>query len=84
MLEAVFPLWSAPRLYHSTNRVHFSQSVQCSGVEWSGVEWSGVGWSGVEWSGVELRVRHNVTCRLVRATERMGSDSDDISPLNHI
>jgi hypothetical protein len=30
MLEAVFSMWSAPRLYHPTDGVHL---VECSGVE---------------------------------------------------
>jgi hypothetical protein len=35
LLEAVFSLWSAPRLYHSTDGV---QLVQCRAVGWSSVE----------------------------------------------
>jgi hypothetical protein len=30
MLEAVFSMWSAPRLYHSTDRVEL---LECNGVE---------------------------------------------------
>jgi hypothetical protein len=34
LLEAVFSMWSAPRLYHSIDRVQPS-AVQLSTVEWS-------------------------------------------------
>jgi hypothetical protein len=39
LLEAVFSVWSARRLYDSTDWVQFSQWVECSWVEWSKVSW---------------------------------------------
>jgi hypothetical protein len=34
LLEAVFPMWSFPRLYHATDRVQFSP---VSAIEFSGI-----------------------------------------------
>jgi hypothetical protein len=33
LLEALFSTWSAPMLYHSTDRVQLVSAVQLSGVE---------------------------------------------------
>jgi hypothetical protein len=41
LLEAMFSMWSTPRLYHSTDRV---QLVQYNTVQYSTVQWSGAIW----------------------------------------
>jgi hypothetical protein len=39
LFEVVFSMWSTLRLYHSTDRVQFTDWVQCSWVQWSEVSW---------------------------------------------
>jgi hypothetical protein len=49
LLVAMFSMWPAPRLYHVTDRIRFSQWVQCSWFEWSGASWLVGGWVS-EWA----------------------------------